>query len=139
MPNKLTTATTYQTPAEAHLAKSLLESEGIQAFIADEHLISMNMWYSLAAGGVKLQVLEEELEIAQEILGASAEIKQAESTPGDWGSCPQCGSEKISFAEQKNRREKLLWGLLSLPIAMIPFFPAKKWFKCGSCQHRWKS
>ena len=54
----LTTVARYSLPYEAHLARARLESEGIPAFVADEHTINMQWLYSDALGGVRLQVPE---------------------------------------------------------------------------------
>lgn len=64
----LVTIASYSMPYEAHIAKSRLDSEGIPAFMADEHTINMQWLYSNALGGVKLQVPEPYAEAAIEIL-----------------------------------------------------------------------
>lgn len=56
MTENLVTIGRYNTPYEANMVKSLLESAGIPAFVADEHIIGMNWLYSNALGGVKVQV-----------------------------------------------------------------------------------
>ena len=48
---------------QAHLAKIKLESEGINVFLQDELML-----YSLAGGGITLQVEEENAENALRIL-----------------------------------------------------------------------
>ena len=55
----------YSFPLDAHIAKASLESEGIPAYIADEHTINMQWLYSDALGNVRLARLyvPEELEI----------------------------------------------------------------------------
>ena len=42
--------------------------EGITAFVADEHLVTMNWLYSNAVGGVRLRVLAEDVEPALPLL-----------------------------------------------------------------------
>lgn len=58
----------YTLPMEAHLDRGRLESEGIQAIIADEHTIQMQWLYSNALGGVRLQVDEADAERAERVL-----------------------------------------------------------------------
>jgi len=65
----LVTIARFSYPTEAHIARTKLETEGIWAFVADEHLITANWLYSNAVGGVKLQVSERNAEQALEILG----------------------------------------------------------------------
>src|SRR5579872_7326377 len=58
----------YNNPMEAHLAQTKLESEGIEAYIADEHMVSINPGYDIAFGGVKLRVKKSELGRANQVL-----------------------------------------------------------------------
>jgi hypothetical protein len=66
--DKLITVASTSHTYEAHLIKSKLESEGIPAFIKDEHVVTANWLYSLAVGGVKIQVAQRDVERAKEIL-----------------------------------------------------------------------
>lgn len=50
---RLVVAAAFTNVHEAHLARSVLEAAGIEATIADEHLVSMTWTYSNAVGGVK--------------------------------------------------------------------------------------
>jgi len=62
-------------PADAHLVRSRLEAAGFHAFVTNE-LSALSMdGYALAAGGILVQVPEEEATEAQAFL--------AESTPVD--------------------------------------------------------
>ncbi len=60
----------------AHIAKSILEGEGIDAFIADENLANADPPVVFATGGVRLMVPDELLQRAQEVLASagSAEL-----------------------------------------------------------------
>ncbi len=58
----------YSLPFEAHLDRSRLESEGIDAFVADEYTVNMQWMLSNAIGGVRLQVQEDDLYRARQIL-----------------------------------------------------------------------
>jgi len=62
--------TVYRTfsPADAQLIRSLLEASAIPAIIADE-LSSLSLdGYSMAAGGIRVQVPEEEVENARTLI-----------------------------------------------------------------------
>jgi hypothetical protein len=67
---KLVTIAKYLYPYEADLAKSRLEAEGIPAFAADEYIVRFDWFYSNAVGGIRLQVAEEDAELAMEILAS---------------------------------------------------------------------
>jgi|SRR5579863_2029120 len=63
----LVTIRTFWYLAEAELAKSLLEAEGIKCFLFDENVVGLG-WYANAVGGVKLRVDAGKAEDANRIL-----------------------------------------------------------------------
>ena len=67
---KLITITSYSEPIEAYIVKGRLEAEGIPAFIANEHHISLAWYLSHALGGVKIQVHMKDKNKAEEILSS---------------------------------------------------------------------
>lgn len=71
---------------EAHLARTALESHGIEAFVADEHLISIDPFYDLGLGGVRLQVKKSEEALAFKLLGRQA--KGSMFVPPPWYAYP---------------------------------------------------
>lgn len=66
-----TTVAHYYDPIEAHIARGLLASQGIDAHLGDEHLALANWEWRLAVGGVKLRVPSEQAQRANEILRAA--------------------------------------------------------------------
>jgi hypothetical protein len=67
MDDKLITVGKFSNNVEAQMAVDQLSFEGIQGFIADEHISSV---YNITGvfGGVKLQVRESDAERARKIL-----------------------------------------------------------------------
>jgi len=61
----------YMTLPEALLARSILESAGIECFLGDQNIIRMDWFLSNALGGVKLRVREEDVAEADALLGQS--------------------------------------------------------------------
>ena len=61
----------YMTLPEALLAKSILDSAGIESFLGDQNIIRMDCFLSNALGGVKLRVREEDVEVATALLDRS--------------------------------------------------------------------
>jgi Putative prokaryotic signal transducing protein len=53
---------------EAVLAKSMLDSAGIESFLGDENLVRLDWFYSNLVGGIKLMVREEDAETARALL-----------------------------------------------------------------------
>ncbi|HET7569133.1 MAG TPA: DUF2007 domain-containing protein [Gammaproteobacteria bacterium] len=60
------TIATYGTTPQADIAVGRLRAEGIKARLVDEHVAWIG--YSLAVGGVKLQVPERNVESAKRVL-----------------------------------------------------------------------
>ncbi len=61
----------YMTLPEALLAKSILDSAGIESFLGDQNIIRMDWFLANALGGVKLRVREEDVEAATALLNQS--------------------------------------------------------------------
>jgi hypothetical protein len=88
MANDLVTVATFLNTTQAALAKSRLESEGVQTFLADEHIVSTDWLLSTAVGGVRVQVESQNTEKAIEILNSESIsndelISVAENYEGD--------------------------------------------------------
>lgn len=60
----------FATAFDAHLARGLLESEGLRVVVIDEHLVSANAALAYAVGGVKLLVRAPHAQRALAILAA---------------------------------------------------------------------
>ena len=82
------TVARFATPHEAHLAKLRLEAAGIEAFLADENLHSIQPLLAPALGWVRLLVDEDDFEDAQRTLATddpSAEAALARLGPEHLG------------------------------------------------------
>lgn len=133
----LATIGTFSQSAEAHVLKTKLESEGIPAFVGDEHTVTMNWLYSNAIGGVRLQVRESDVEKALEILGLKGEELSLEvdelDDEDEEPHCPNCNSSLINYQKYAKRGLFASWLLLGFPL---PFLK-KKWI-CEDCDYEWK-
>lgn len=124
----LVTVSRYSFPYEAHLARALLESEGIPAFVADEHTINMQWLYSDAMGGVRLQVPEDWAQQAWDILAEDREQVLEEQQEIDKDLCPHCGSADTEY-HQIGRR----WAFLVFLGIHFPLFPVRHALRCCTC------
>lgn len=122
---------------EAHLCKTRLESEGIECFLADEHLSYLGP-FAGESRGIKLQVRESDADRAIEILRQepqetdSAEYAAREDSYGPC--CPRCGSSGIS-----SRKRSPFLVLISLPLLGIPLLFMRTTWDCRGCGHVWKA
>ena len=62
------TVATFDFMPDAHIAMGRLRIEGIECHLTDENLVQTDLLYSIAVGGVKLQVQAEDEARARHIL-----------------------------------------------------------------------
>ena len=126
----MVTIAQFGKPEEAHLLRLRLGAAGIDAHVLDENLVQWYWYYTLAIGGVRVQVHEEDLEAAREVLDLppldmDEEVERV---------CPECSSSRVEPREPPLRMDFLSLLLLSFPL---PFLP--KTHRCSSCDHKWRS
>ncbi len=132
MQDELKTVASFSTAVEAHLLAATLKASGIEAVVCDEHTVTMNWMYSNLIGGVRVKVLESELEDARKILNTDASPPEsAEDIPSALPACSECGSDDLEFSTDK-RGAFVSWLLLGFPI-----IAPKKNLKCKACDHSW--
>lgn len=132
---------TFREPHTAHAARALLESDGIEARLGDEHLIGNNWLYSQVIGGVKLLVAPGDAEAARSVLESaappgheSAEAAREADELDDDTRCPQCGALGES-ADDLDRRLRA-FSLLAVPL---PFTIGRYRMRCTACAHSWRA
>jgi hypothetical protein len=76
-PEALVVVGRYSTPWEAHLAKTLLESEGIDACVLEERLPALSLLTGQPAVMSRVEVHPEDAERAMEILAEVEELDEA--------------------------------------------------------------
>ncbi|MBV1916244.1 MAG: DUF2007 domain-containing protein [Pseudomonadales bacterium] len=126
----LTTVAAYSFPYEAHIGRAKLESEGIPAFVADEHTINMQWLYSNALGGVRLQVAASHRDAALKILNEDRSDLLADEEGEDLPTCEKCGSTNTEFYQIGKRFAFLVFLGLHFPL-----FPTRTAIRCLQCQH----
>lgn len=97
---RMVTVGTYATPWEAQLAKARLETEGIEAMIADENFVRLYWAVSSSLGGVKVQVREEWAVHAVELLARAQPIPEIYLVTEEEAArprCPSCKSDRVNF------------------------------------------
>jgi hypothetical protein len=132
---KIVTIATFNQPEEAELSRAKLESEGIPGFVADSNFVSANRFYSILAGGVRLQVKESDVEGALRILDLEPEeisnfVKNDAEINDE--KCPDCHSSDIQYETFSLRRVFISILLLGFPLL---FF--KRHWKCRQCGYEW--
>ncbi|NVJ50746.1 MAG: DUF2007 domain-containing protein [Gammaproteobacteria bacterium] len=124
----LVSIASFSFPHEAHVARALLESEGIPVIVADEHTINMQWLYSDALGGVKIQVPPEHQVAATELLKSEFSANLINQQDLEPEVCKECGSSQIEY---RVKGKKL--GLLSIILLQLPFCSIKHQVHCLNC------
>jgi hypothetical protein len=83
--DRLVTVATFATAVEADLARNLLAEEGVAAYLECGALVEMVWMLGNAVGGVKLQVAEDDVPRAREILDRTAGAIEAAPAETDYG------------------------------------------------------
>jgi predicted RNA-binding Zn-ribbon protein involved in translation (DUF1610 family) len=132
---RLVTVQRYRDLAEAYMGRSLLESAGIPAWVADENLVRMDWFYSNLVGGMRLQVDERDEAAAREILEERAPetITYGEEEVYVQPTCPKCGSTEITLGVGTERGRSFV----ALYLLAIPMPPREAAWHCEACGARW--
>lgn len=132
---QLVTVRRYRDLTEAYVGRSLLESAGIPAWIADEHLVRMDWFLSNMVGGMRLQVDERDEAAALEILEAEVPrtIPYGQEEAYVQPTCPKCGSTEVTLGDgTESGRSLVALGLLAIPVP-----PREAAWHCEACGAKW--
>ena len=144
--DKIVVYKTFTDPNSAHIVKGLLDSFGIECFLADENIVTLNAMYSSAVGGVKLNVFEKDLDRISAIL--ESENVTAEATPEREKeeenniTCPNCNSANVAFGGSVKRKFGLstvvIFSVITSFLLMVYPFRMRKVYHCFECGHEFK-
>ena len=132
---RMVTVRRYRDLSEAIVGRTLLESAGIEAFIADEHLVRMDWFISNMVGGLRLQVDEQDEPAAREILDQEVPstitygVEETFAQP----TCPKCGSAEVTLGNGTERGGSLV----ALYVLSIPVPTRDPEWHCEACGAHW--
>lgn len=130
---RLVTIRQFRDVPEALMAKTILNSAGIECFLADQNIIWTDWFYSNAVGGVKLRVRAEDAAAALDLLDQSRVEEFEVEGVGEYKQprCPDCQSLDVSFGELNKRAAYAsLFVNLPMPLRHVGW-------RCHSCGHAW--
>ncbi len=104
MPEEMVTIAKFFSLGEAKLAQGKLSSEGISAFLCDEHTHAINWHMGAAFGGIRLQVPDSQVIRALEILDGF-EPEEPEEEEEDTEEVPLLSGVRIAGDSRSGRRE----------------------------------
>ncbi|MES2241770.1 MAG: DUF2007 domain-containing protein [Pseudomonadota bacterium] len=123
----------HVSPWDAHLSRALLESEGVPAFLENEHHVTANWPMSRMLGGVRLMVPVEYIDAARAAfaLRDRGDLQAAleKEYPPDIPTCCACGSTVLS--ERRDWVTIVIAVVLLLKTTII--FPPRRFKRCAAC------
>lgn len=131
----------YANSLEANRDKQILANNGLKSFIANEQTIQSDWLLSQALGGIQLQVFEDEMEKAQEILKnfldnehTSLEVDHTIADPDFDFMFPKCGSNHLYRDENPGG----LFGI-SLLFLGFPIKAKSHLYHCYYCGNEFRA
>lgn len=129
---KLISIKTFDNTSEAHIYKSKLENEGILCFLKDENSVSVNPFNNIALGGIKLQVPEDAVDTALNVL-IEMQAQPFTDEAGNIVTCKNCNGldfyRTYGSGKAKDSIWKLIFGMFLAPLPM-----SKSILKCKNCE-----
>ncbi len=95
MKNDYITIANFTYASEAQILKGKLQSEGIQVYLSDEHIINIDPLFSNAIGGIKLNVLTVQKEKALAVLKTISTYSVNDQ--GKLITCPNCQKKTVGY------------------------------------------
>jgi len=118
----------YDNYVNANMHLSMLEEQGINCHLKDEHTITIDPLLSPAIGGIKLMVAEPQADRARQVL-KEAEMEWLKTVP-----CPAC--HQLSLQKIVRVTEfTTLWGKLKSMLANGQEKEVKAYYQCDSCKN----
>ncbi|MGA9566384.1 MAG: DUF2007 domain-containing protein [Candidatus Korobacteraceae bacterium] len=136
MPDDLVTIATFLNIGEAKLAQGKLSSAGIEASVRDEN--AMNLHIGMAMWGIKLQVPDNQVVRALEVLDDFRPEPGAEEEQDSEvvHCCPECESLEIRNVSGANPGQISLWSA-AIPFPEPPTAQGQRW-RCLACGCQWE-
>jgi hypothetical protein len=124
----------YRDIPAALLAKSVLDSAGIENFLTDVNTVRMDWMWSNALGGVRLFVRDSDASAAEELLNQTFQdaFEVEGQEPFTQPRCPVCQSFDVSY---KGLHRRIAYASVALGVP-IPL--ARLGWRCGACGHMWE-
>jgi len=133
----LITLKTFDSSVDAHLLRVQLESEGINCFIFDEHMITLNPLNNILLGVIKLKINDVDFNKAKEILEELDNIRPTDEN-GEVIRCPKCDSEDLYNGFKSMTGAKgIISTIISFFLVVYPIY-YKTVYKCKSCGNEFK-
>ena len=117
----------YNNYVDAHIARGVLEEEGINCWLKDENTLTIDPILTNAMGGIKLMVARSQAQRAVDILLRLRNEAKAKVT------CPKCGSHNTEVVSTPRKASNWLTALSTFFLSSFSVAPDKvnHCFDCG--------
>ena len=117
----------YNNYVDAHIARGVLEEEGINCWLKDENTLTIDPILTNAVGGIKLMVVQSQAQRAADILAQLRNEAKAAIA------CPKCGSHNIEQVSTPRKASNWLTALSTFFLSSYSVAPDKvnHCFDCG--------
>jgi predicted Zn-ribbon and HTH transcriptional regulator len=137
MSESFVTVATFDNSIDAHIAKTKLDSEGIDSYIFDENIVSAYPLYNITVGGIKLRTRSSDAENARIILNHVNDSPFTDEKDNVIR-CPNCNSEKVYGGFVSINSLKTIVGtILAFITGASPIVYETK-LKCKDCGFEFK-
>lgn len=118
----------YNNYIDAHIARGVLEEEGINCWLKDENTITIDPILTNAVGGIKIMVAKPQAERAWEILTNLKKEQQKNIA------CPKCGSHNIELVSTPKKARNWISAIATFFFGDYAIAPHKvnHCFECGN-------
>lgn len=108
----------FQHPNEVVVLKTLLENAAISYFFKDENLTQTMPFYTFWSGGIQLQVWEEDVERATQLLVETGYLERDIEIPSQEERLEQY-ADRIPLVKNLKRRYKIIIAFLIILLMLL--------------------
>ena len=130
----LVTVATFDDRPSALIARSMLDQHGIPAFLADENFLGVSWHLTLALGGIRLTVPEQDQAAAEKLLDQRNRPPEEPEVAIDV--CPRCEATDI-FRLYSWGGFAFALALVWMYSAFVPVYVRSRRRFCRACGNRW--
>lgn len=118
----------YVNYIDAHIAKGQLEDEGIECWLKDENMVTINPFLTNAVGGIKLMVAEQDLERTKELLQLIDHERRNHFL------CPKCSSNNVELVSTPRKASNWIGAVFGFMFGDYAVAVDKVYhcFECGN-------
>ncbi len=134
----LTTIKTFDNAPEAHVFRIKLENSGIDSFLFDEEMITIDPMMNVALGGIKLKVNQKDFEKSTRII-TEIETSPLTDDNDELLKCPKCKSTELYTGYKSVKGIKGVASIIISFLIMVYPLYVKKLYKCKRCKNEFKN